>query len=221
MAFQTGIEKNLQVKGCSSCGHREWHQCHTSWEMQRLQATVGPLVWERWLSLRHEEPAGLHGRQSVGSLSMWFCCWIVGLRRRGPMGLAGHYINPLRTRLSTLYAPMNERRPRTVFGGSTLANAAMRCGLGLIVPIDQIQPKIVADFGAIHVLVALSTRLFLFGAPSTRDQLDNRSDGESPPTWRSSAIFVTKPSWMNSPRTLLSSSSNTVSESGMPIADRV
>jgi hypothetical protein len=45
-----------------------------------------------------------------------------------------------RTRPRTLYAPMNERSPRTVSGGGHQDKATMRCGLADKLPCVHIQP---------------------------------------------------------------------------------
>lgn len=75
------------------------------------------------------------------------------------------------TRLNTLYAPINDFRARTVEGGLTAANAAVRCALAFNVPPHQIHPRVTVDLGNTTVLDAemprlLSARHFKHSRPS-------------------------------------------------------
>ena len=57
------------------------------------------------------------------------------------------------TQFSILYAPINDRRPRGMSGTGHEASVATLCVLVEIEPCDQIQPRIVIDFGQITVLL--------------------------------------------------------------------
>ena len=58
-------------------------------------------------------------------------------------------------------------------------SAAMRWGLAVKKPCDQIQPKIVVDLGQMNVFVADSRRLQRLSTSRMRDQLEMSSCGMS------------------------------------------
>ena len=99
----------------------------------------------------------------------------------------------------------------------------MRLGLADSVPWDQIQPRMVVDFGQIMALVGdkRKPRLQRSRDSSTRLQLYRRDSDDSSPQWRSSASLATQPSWIRSPRTRHVISSRAASKPGIPIDDLV
>ena len=122
------------------------------------------------------------------------------------------------TRESTLNAPMNERRPLTVFGGSQVDNAVSLWVVAVKVPCCYFQPRTEVDFGAITVFEAERRREEFESANKTFSQFFKSSIGVSLPQYKSSAIMTTQPSTIRSPSTAHISSSRAVSDPGIPIA---
>ena len=129
------------------------------------------------------------------------------------------FAQPGITRLRTLKAPRKARSARTVIGGSHAERVAMRWGLARREPWRQIHPRMTVDFGATTVLVADRWMSHLASALRTLRQFCRSSCRELPPTYMSSAILATQPSWTKSPRIRHISSSSAVSEPGIPMAD--
>ena len=77
--------------------------------------------------------------------------------------------------------PIKEQRPFTLWGGGRDDKMAIQWGLAYRVPWDQIQPRMVVDFGHMMVLVVDKQRLQRSRDSSTHLQLDRRVLGESPP----------------------------------------
>ena len=97
------------------------------------------------------------------------------------------------TRARTLYAPMNDFIAPTFCGGGHKDNTDTRCGLAVSVPSDQVQPRIVVDFGLITVFEAERRKLFLWRAPKTLIQFSSSSSGVLPPQYKSSASLAITP----------------------------
>ena len=114
--------------------------------------------------------------------------------------------------------PIKEQRPFTLWGGGRDDKMAIQWGLAYRVPWDQIQPRMVVDFGQMMVLVGDKQRLKWSGESSTRLQLNRCVSGELLPQQRSSASLVTQPSWIRSLRTQHIISSRVASAPGIPIA---
>ena len=105
-----------------------------------------------------------------------------------------------------------------------MERVAKQCGLAVSVPLHQIQPRIVVVFGQIMVFLGDKTMLHTLRAWRTLRQLCKRSSGVLPPQYKSSASLARTRSCTccsRSPQMRHISSSSTVSDPGIPMADRV
>ena len=116
------------------------------------------------------------------------------------------------TRASTLYAPINDRRPWTVSGSLQVVRTDTLCGLVESLPWVQIQPRMVVERGQIIVFEAERRRPHVSRDFITLDQFARSSSGLLPPQYRSSANLAKYPACKWSPRTRHISSSRAVSE---------
>ena len=123
-----------------------------------------------------------------------------------------------KTRARTVYAPTKDRICFAVLGLGQVEREAIRCGLALMVPDSQIHPKMVVFRGAMIVLDCDRYSPLCCRACRTLVKFLTSSSGRLPPQYRSSASLVTMPSSWSSPKTQHISSSNALSDPGMPIA---
>lgn len=128
---------------------------------------VSRLAWAVWKCLRN---VSVHVMRSPD-------CWIEIALSRGVM--IWEHLG--RTRPRTLYAPMNERRRRTVSGGGHEDKVAKRCGLADKLPCVYIQPSMVVDRGHITVFEGERCRLHFWRACRMRRQFSRRASGELAP----------------------------------------